>query len=91
MRLGYGGGALADYPWHLDGSKPWDYEQEKRAIHCLSSLSNLGIDFIDTAHRYGNGVSETVIGNFLNSSGYQGKILTKFEISDFNIIYFINH
>lgn len=66
-QMGFGAGAIADYPWHLDGTKPWTEEDEIRAMKTLHALTYIpsGIVMIDTANRYGNGRSEEIIGRFL--------------------------
>lgn len=82
MNLAYGGGAIADYPWHLDGSRPWSDSDRDSAMACLSMLKFLGIEWIDTANRYGNGISEILIGEFLKNSTDDYKIITKIELND---------
>lgn len=63
MKIAYGAGAIADYPWNLDGSKPWTDADTYSAMEIMRfcRCSN-GIEFIDTAARYGNGLSERIIG-----------------------------
>ena len=78
MNIGYGAGAIADYPWHLNGHRPWSLEDDEKAEACLKSLSSLGINYIDTAHRYGNGRSEDLIGQSVK--GEEIKIFTKIEL-----------
>lgn len=79
IRLGYGGGAIADYPWHLDGSRPWSREDIFRSIDCLRALRAEGISVIDTAHRYGDGMSERTIGSYIGSDS-DFDIFTKIEL-----------
>lgn len=83
-QIGYGAGAIADYPWHLDGSSPWSFSDYSAALYCLSSLSELGIRFIDTAYRYGNGISEEMVGGFVNSCGEDFEVSTKIELGTLN-------
>lgn len=64
MKIGYGGGAIADYPWHYNGV-PWTEDDDERVMTCLESLDEFGIRMIDTAHRYGKGKSESLIGDFI--------------------------
>jgi aryl-alcohol dehydrogenase-like predicted oxidoreductase len=82
LKIGYGGGAIADYPWHLDYSKPWSSNDNYSVNECLLSLDSLGIDLIDTAHRYGNGISENMIGDFVRRTQYRGMVITKIELSN---------
>lgn len=44
---------------------------------CLDAARDHGIDFLDTSNIYGNGLSETVIGEYQQQSGYRFKIATK--------------
>lgn len=67
MVVGYGAGAIADYPWHLSGEKPWTEEDDIRGRKTLNQLVDSDISLIDTAHRYGNGRSERLIGDFLQA------------------------
>lgn len=43
----------------------------------LAAALDLGIDFLDTANVYGNGVSEQVIGSFLKANPHRFTIATK--------------
>ena len=80
MELGYGAGALGEYPWHLDGTKPWTDQDSKAAMDCLMALDGLGINWIDTARRYGGGKSEELIGLAIRS-GCLKQIITKIEVN----------
>ena len=46
----------------------------------LARAHERGVDFLDTANVYGNGVSEEVIGSYLKASGQSFKIATKAAI-----------
>ncbi|MGV8952057.1 MAG: aldo/keto reductase, partial [Cypionkella sp.] len=50
---------------------------EAESFACLDAMTEVGIDFIDTANIYGMGVSETVLGNWLTSRKPQVTIATK--------------
>jgi aryl-alcohol dehydrogenase-like predicted oxidoreductase len=52
--------------WQL-GSADWGPVDEERALEVLNAFAELGGNFIDTADVYGMGVSETIIGKFLQS------------------------
>lgn len=80
MKLAYGGAAIGDRPWHLDGSKPWTGENTKSAMKCLQLFMELDIRFVDTASRYGNGMSELIIGSCLKDSFSGTEIITKMEL-----------
>ncbi len=53
--------------WQL-GSADWGPVDEDRALQVLSTFAELGGNFIDTADVYGMGVSEKIIGKFLQST-----------------------
>ncbi len=83
IELGYGAGAIADYPWHLDGTHPWNFEEAERARECLRALPELGIGMIDTAWRYGGGGGETLVGQMLPLVELGGKkqfVVTKIPL-----------
>ena len=61
MRLGWGAGAIADYPWHYDGV-PWSVDDTLRTLKLMKNLQGNWIALIDTAYRYGKGMSERLIG-----------------------------
>ena len=83
-RVGYGGGAIGDYPWNLDGMRPWSSEDSSSAIELIKSLPRLGVDFIDTANRYGFGESERVIGRAVEGMNFHFDIVTKIELSSYS-------
>ena len=37
IELGYGGGAIADYPWHLDGSRPWSQNDDEAEAYLITA------------------------------------------------------
>jgi aryl-alcohol dehydrogenase-like predicted oxidoreductase len=53
--------------WQL-GSADWGPVDEDRALEVLSAFAEAGGNFIDTADVYGMGVSETIIGKFLQTT-----------------------
>jgi aryl-alcohol dehydrogenase-like predicted oxidoreductase len=53
--------------WQL-GSADWGAVNEDHALEILQEFANSGGNFIDTADVYGMGVSEKVIGKFLQST-----------------------
>lgn len=50
---------------------------EAESHACLARARDLGIDFLDTANVYGNGVSETVIGSYVRGNPDLFRIATK--------------
>ncbi len=61
--------------WSFGGAYGPTDEAESHAT--LAGALELGIDFIDTANVYGNGVSETVIGTFIKDHPNRFRIATK--------------
>ena len=53
--------------WQL-GSADWGPVDEGRALEVLNTFAELGGNFIDTADVYGMGVSERIVGKFLQSA-----------------------
>ena len=81
IELGYGAGAIADYPWHLDGTRPWTEDDSYRARQCLASLKDLGIYWIDSAWRYGGGTAERIVGEaFSAETGKLPYLIAKVEM-----------
>lgn len=61
--------------WSFAGAYGPTDEAESHAT--LASAIDLGIDFLDTANVYGNGVSENVIGSFIKDNPGKFKLATK--------------
>jgi aryl-alcohol dehydrogenase-like predicted oxidoreductase len=55
---------------------------EAESLRTLDAAWDHGITFLDTANRYGEGVSETFIGTWLKTSGHRPHIATKAAFSD---------
>jgi len=62
--------------WQL-GSADWGNVDESQAFDILRAYTDAGGNFIDTADVYGMGVSETVIGKFLNTINSEIFVATK--------------
>jgi aryl-alcohol dehydrogenase-like predicted oxidoreductase len=62
--------------WQL-GSADWGNVKEEDAFGILQAYIDAGGNFIDTADVYGMGVSETVIGKFLKTTGKEIFVATK--------------
>jgi aryl-alcohol dehydrogenase-like predicted oxidoreductase len=54
---------------------------EAESLRTLDAAWDAGITFLDTANRYGEGVSETIIGTWLRRSGHRPHIATKAAFS----------
>ena len=57
--------------WQLGAD--WGALSESDATDILRTAIDTGVTFLDTADVYGNGRSETIIGNFLQSLPERGK------------------
>lgn len=55
---------------------------EAETLRTLDAAWDHGITFLDTANRYGEGVSETMIGQWLKTRGHRPHIATKAAFSD---------
>jgi aryl-alcohol dehydrogenase-like predicted oxidoreductase len=62
--------------WQL-GSADWGNIDEDEALKILKAYTDAGGNFIDTADVYGMGVSETIIGKFLQSVNKELFVATK--------------
>jgi aryl-alcohol dehydrogenase-like predicted oxidoreductase len=62
--------------WQL-GSADWGNVDEDEALKILQAYADAGGNFIDTADVYGMGVSETIIGKFLQSANKEIFVATK--------------
>lgn len=63
--------------WQLGAD--WGTEIDKtKAFDILDEAVNNGINFFDTADVYGDGRSETLIGDFLKKTSHDVKVATKF-------------
>jgi aryl-alcohol dehydrogenase-like predicted oxidoreductase len=54
---------------------------EAESLRTLDAAWDHGITFLDTANRYGEGVSETIIGTWLRTRGHRPHIATKAAFS----------
>lgn len=62
--------------WQL-GSADWGQVDEAAALAILKAYTDAGGNFIDTADVYGMGVSEKIIGKFLQTTGKEIYVATK--------------
>jgi aryl-alcohol dehydrogenase-like predicted oxidoreductase len=76
--LGLGTARLAGLGWHED-LIPQDLTQTKRdAIRQIQAAVDLGVTFFDTADNYGQGLSETILGEALQGCREGVVVATKF-------------
>ena len=62
--------------WQL-GSADWGNVDEQEAFSILDTYTSAGGNFIDTADVYGMGISETIIGKFLQTTNKSVYVATK--------------
>src|ERR1700754_4540089 len=62
--------------WQL-GSADWGKIKEEDAFEILQAYTDAGGNFIDTADVYGMGISETIIGKFLQTGDKEIFVATK--------------
>jgi aryl-alcohol dehydrogenase-like predicted oxidoreductase len=63
--VGYGG-------WGIGGE--WGQRDDRLAVRSLNLALDLGVDFFDTAHDYGDGHGEKLIGGVLRDRGARSKV-----------------
>ncbi len=51
--------------WNMGGSKGWGPEDDERSIELIRRTQDSGCNFFDTAHAYGRGHAEQVLGRAL--------------------------
>src|SRR4051812_25258869 len=61
--------------WGIGGG--WGSLDDEAAFKALHRAADLGINFYDTAHAYGDGHSEALIGRFLKQRGETFIVATK--------------
>jgi len=67
--IGYGA-------WGI-GGKQWQVDSDDESIRALRRALELGLNFIDTALAYGDGHSETIVGQVVKTAGKRISIATK--------------
>ena len=53
--------------WSLSGSKNWGPNDEKESMDVINLAIDLGINFIDTAAKYNDGVAEQIVGKAIKN------------------------
>ena len=66
--------------WQLGSD--WGSVSEESSLAILAGAIDNGVTFLDTADVYGNGLSETIIGQFLRQCQRPVKVATKFGRKD---------
>jgi len=66
------------------GSRLLSYEQEDEAVAALNLALDLGVRYLDTAYGYGNGKSETWVGQVMKSRRKGVWLATKINVRDPN-------
>jgi aryl-alcohol dehydrogenase-like predicted oxidoreductase len=61
------------------GSRFLMYKDENKALEALNRAIDLGITYIDTAHSYGNGLSEERIGRMMTTRRKEVTLATKLD------------
>jgi uncharacterized protein len=64
------------------GARFLEYPNEDKALAALSLALDLGVNYIDTAHNYGNGVSEKRVGKLLRTLRKKPFLATKVDLRD---------
>jgi len=61
--------------WNMDGSQDWGPRTDQESIELIHRVLDTGCNFIDSAHGYGGGHSEEVIGKALEGGRRKEAIL----------------
>ena len=80
MKLGYGSSTIGDRPWHLNGARSMTDSDIVEIMLILMALDSLEINIVDTAYRYGGGLSHRIIDNGAISGNYN--VFTKIELDN---------
>jgi aryl-alcohol dehydrogenase-like predicted oxidoreductase len=63
--------------WSMSGSKNWGPNDEKDSIETIRLAMDLGINFLDTAAKYGDGAAEVILGKAVKGRRDKAIIGTK--------------
>ena len=63
--------------WAMGGGASWGPSDEKESIHTIKKALDVGINFLDTAPAYGNGLSEEILGRALSAHRNKYILATK--------------
>ena len=63
--------------WSFSGSKNWGPNDEKESINTINLAIDLGINFLDTAAKYNDGVAEEILGKAVKGRRSEVILATK--------------
>ena len=63
--------------WAFSGAKIWGHNDEKDSIRTINLALDHGINLIDTAERYGNGLAEEILGKSIKGRRQEAVVATK--------------
>jgi len=63
--------------WNMAGSEGWGPENDEQSIRIIRQVMDAGCNFIDSAHGYGGGHSEEVLGRALEGRRDEAVVATK--------------
>ncbi len=69
--------------WAIAGGSTWGSQDEKDAIKAIQTAYDQGINFFDTAEAYGNGYSEELLGQAVES--FRNDIVIAYKVSRSNL------
>ena len=58
------------------------FKEDDKAIEALNHALDLGVTYVDTAYAYGNGKSETLVGNVMSTRRKEVFLATKMQERD---------
>ena len=65
--------------WTFAGGRPWGAQDEALSVATIHAALDAGVNFLDTAENYGDGISECVLGKALAGRRRDAVIATKFS------------
>jgi len=65
--------------WGFAGGQMWGDQQEKDSASTVAAALDVGINLMDTAEAYGDGISEEVLGRALGNRRHEAVIASKFR------------
>ena len=69
--------ALSLGTWAIGGGDSWGPSDEKESVHTIKKALDVGINFLDTAPAYGNGLSEEILGRAISTHRDKYIVATK--------------
>jgi len=71
------GGAVVGIPNYLEAWDPWDDASQQTVVRALHRALDLGMNYLDTAPSYGDGVSEEIMGKVIAERRNECVVATK--------------